>query len=276
MKELDKHFDHLKSEKEIYKMWEESGYFNPDKQPNIKRGAKPFTIIMPPVNANGSLHLGHAVFVTLEDIMIRYHRMLGEPTLWLPGADHAGFETQVVFEKKLDKQGKSRFDFKLDELYKMIWDFTQENKTFMENQMRKLGASCDWSREKFTLDKDIINIVHKTFKKLYNDGLIYRAEKTVNWCTKHQTSLSDLETKATEQIDNLYYVKYGPITIATTRPETMFADVAVAVNPKDKRYKKLIGTKVPLPLTDRKIPVITDDAVDPKFGTGALKITPAH
>jgi len=276
MKELSKHFDHKTLEKKIYDLWERSGYFNPDTQPNIKKNAKPFTIIMPPPNANGSLHIGHAVFVTLEDLMIRYHRMKGEPTLWLPGADHAGFETQVVFEKKLERDRKSRFDFDRDTLYKMIWDFTQENKIHMENQLRSLGASCDWSREKFTLDKDIVSLVQKNFKKLYDDGLVYRDERPVNWCTKHQTSLSDLELKSEEQIDSLYYVKYGPITIATTRPETMFADVAVAVNPKDKKYKKLIGQSVLLPLTDRKIPVIADDAVDPKFGTGALKITPAH
>ena len=276
MKELLTRYDHLKSDSEIYKMWERSGYFNPDKQPNIKKGAKPFTIIMPPPNANGSLHIGHAVFVTIEDIMIRYNRMLGKPSLWVPGADHAGFETQVVFEKKLEKEGKSRFQFDRDELYRMIWDFTQKNKTHMENQLRQLGASCDWSRKKFTLDEDIVKSVYKNFKKLYNDKLIYRSERPVNWCTKHQTSLSDLELKVVEQVDCLYYIKYGPITIATTRPETMFADVAVAVNPKDKKYKKFIGTKIKLPLTNREIPVISDKDVDPKFGTGALKITPAH
>jgi valyl-tRNA synthetase len=276
MKQLETHYNHLESDGEIYSIWESSGYFNPDKQSNIVKGAKPFTIIMPPPNANGSLHIGHAVFVTIEDIMIRYNRMLGKPTLWVPGADHAGFETQVVFEKKLEKEGKSRFQFNREELYKMIWDFTEKNKSHMENQLRQLGASCDWSRKKFTLDKDIIHSVYKNFKKLYEDGLIYRSEKPVNWCTKHQTSLSDLELKVVEQIDSLYYIKYGPITIATTRPETMFADVAVAVNPKDKKYKKFIGTNIKLPLTNREIPVIADKDVDPKFGTGALKITPAH
>ena len=262
-------------EKKIYQIWEESGYFNPDNLP-FKKTAKTFTIIMPPPNANGSLHIGHAVFVTLEDIMIRYHRMKQEKALWLPGADHAGFETQVVFEKKLEKEGQTRFNFDRDTLYKMIWEFTQKNKSFMENQLRQLGASCDWSREKFTLDKDIVAIVYKTFKKLHDDGLIYRQEKPVNWCVKHQTSLSDLEIKHTEQKGFLYYIKYGPITIATTRPETMFADTAVAVNPKDKRYKNLIGTKVMLPLTNRQIPIIADENVVSDFGTGALKITPAH
>ncbi len=266
-------------EDEIYQLWEKGGHFKPAK--NLDK--KPFTIIMPPPNANGSLHAGHAIFVTLEDIMIRYHRMKQEPTLWLPGADHAGFETQVVFEKKLGKEGKSRFDFDNKTLYKMMWNFTVENKKNTYNQLRKLGASCDWSKEKFTLDKDIILEVKKTFKKMYDEGLIYRGERVVNWCVKHQTSLSDLEVEHENEKSNLWFIKYPLVNkknkfiqVATTRPETMLGDTAVAVNPKDKRYKNLIGEKVELPLTNRQILIIADEEVDPEFGTGAVKVTPAH
>ena len=281
-------------ENKIYQLWEKGGYFKPD-----EKSTKPaFTIIMPPPNANGSLHAGHAIFVTLEDIMIRYHRMKGEPTLWLPGADHAGFETQVVFEKKLEKEGRSRFDFDRQTLYRMMWNFTMQNKVNMENQLRRLGASCDWTKEKFTLDEDIIKEVYKTFKKLYDEGLIYRGKRVVNWCTKHQTTLSDLEVEHENVKGKLWFIKYPLlkkleirnqkldnketekpcefIVVATTRPETMLGDTAVAVNPNDERYKNLIGQMVELPLTGRQIPIIADEKVDPEFGTGAVKVTPAH
>jgi valyl-tRNA synthetase len=233
---------------------------------------------MPPPNANGSLHIGHAVFVTLQDIMVRYHRMKGDKTLWLPGADHAGFETQVVYDKKLEKEGRNRFKIPGDQLYKEILDFTLKNKKVMENQLRKLGASCDWSREKFTLDKDIIKIVYQVFAKLKKDGLIYQGQRIVNWCPKHQTSLSDLEIKYEERKDPLYFIKYGPIELATVRLETKFGDTAVAVNPKDKRYQKYIGQEIKIEtvLGPAKIKVISDEAVDPCFGTGAVKVTPAH
>jgi valyl-tRNA synthetase len=231
---------------------------------------------MPPPNANGSLHIGHAVFVTLQDIMVRYHRMKGDKTLWLPGADHAGFETQVVYDKKLEKEGRNRFKIPGDQLYKEILDFTLKNKKVMENQLRKLGASCDWSREKFTLDKDIIKIVYQVFAKLKKDGLIYQGQRIVNWCPKHQTSLSDLEIKYEERKDPLYFIKYGPIELATVRLETKFGDTAVAVNPKDKRYKKIIGKKAIIPLINKKISIIADNLIDIKFGTGALKVTPGH
>jgi valyl-tRNA synthetase len=264
-------------EPDIYRKWEESGLFNPD---NLKlaKGAKSFTIIMPPPNANGSLHVGHAVFVTLQDIMTRYARMRGRKTLWLPGADHAGFETQVVYDKKLDKEGRKRWELSRDELYREIWDFTQANKSIMENQLRKLGASCDWSREKFTLDPDIVKTVYDTFEQLNKDGLLYRDLKVVNWCPKHKTALSDLEVAYVEQTDPLYYIKYGPLTLATVRPETKFGDTALAVNPKDKRYKKYIGKEIEVVgiLGPLKFKVIADDAVDPKFGTGVVKVTPAH
>jgi valyl-tRNA synthetase len=264
------------TEARIYKLWEESGYFNPDKLP--ERHIDPYTIIMPPPNANGSLHVGHAAFVTLQDLMIRYQRMQGKKTLWLPGADHAGFETQVVYEKKLEKEGRSRFGMDPEILRKEIMDFTLENKKHMEGQVRSLGASCDWSREKFTLDKDIIDTVYKTFKQLSDDKLLYRGERLVNWCVKHQTSLSDLECTGVEQTDKLYYIKYGPFTVATVRPETIFGDVAIAVNPEDPRYKKYIGKDIEIqnPNGTLILKVIADEVVEMEFGTGALKVTPAH
>ncbi|MFA5158873.1 MAG: valine--tRNA ligase, partial [Patescibacteria group bacterium] len=286
-KELSSQYDSKQIEDDIYKLWENSGYFNPDNLP--ARHKKPFTIIMPPPNANGSLHIGHALFVTLEDIMIRYQRMQGKKTLWLPGADHAGFETQVVYNKKLEKEGRSFWDMPREQLYNEIKDFTLANKKYMEGQLKKLGASCDWSREKFTLDENIKQVVNETFEKLYNDGLVYRAEKPVNWCTKHQTTLSDLEIKYEERLDKLYYIKYkladpssknsGQVDeyleVATTRPETIPADIAIAVHPKSK-WAQYIGKKVLNPLTKKEIPVISDMAVDLTFGTGALKITPFH
>jgi len=272
--ELSSSYNAKEVEDKIYQLWEKSGFFDPNKLP--KNHKKPFTIIMPPPNANGSLHIGHALFITLEDIMIRYQRMKGKKTLWLPGADHAGFETQVVYDKKLEKEGRNRFQIPPAELYKEILEFTLTNKKVMEHQLKKLGASCDWSREKFTLDENVIKIVYETFEKLKNDGLVYKGKRIVNWCTKHQTSLSDVEIKYEERIDPLYFVKYGPLEVATVRLETIFGDVAVAVNPKDKRYKDLIGKEIPLPLTNKKIIVIADEAVDIEFGTGVVKVTPAH
>jgi len=269
-------YDPKKVEARIYNLWLRSGFFSPDKLPG--KGTKTFTIIMPPPNANGSLHIGHAVFVTLEDIMIRYQRMRGKKTLWLPGADHAGFETQVVFDKKLEKEGRSRFQISREKLYQEMLQFTLENKKIMERQIKKLGASCDWSREKFTLDQDIIKVVHQTFEKLRKDGLLYKGKRIVNWCTKHQTSLSDLEVKHEERRDPLYYIKYGPFTLATVRPETKFGDTAVAVHPRDKRYQKFIGKEIEAQglLGPFKIEVIADESVDPQFGTGVVKVTPAH
>lgn len=278
-----KPYDHSK-EKDIYTAWEKSGFFNPDKLPNAKSlTTNLFCIIMPPPNANGSLHVGHAVAITVEDLMIRYWRMRGKKTLWLPGADHAGFETQVVFEKKLEKEGTSRFEILKkengrEELYKKIWDFTQENKAHMEQQVRQLGASCDWSKETFTLDRKIIDIVYETFKKLYEDGLAVRLKGIVNWCPKHQTALSDLEIKYEERVDPLYYITYGPMTLATVRLETKFGDTAIAVHPNDKRYKHMIGKEIEVDaIAGRtKIKIIADKHVDPEFGTGAVKVTPAH
>lgn len=273
---LLKPYNPKETEGEIYKRWEESGYFNPDNLP--PRHEKPFTIIMPPPNANGSLHAGHAVFVTIEDLIIRFERMRGKKTLWLPGADHAGFETQVVYEKQLEKEGRTRFGMDPEALRKEIMDFTLANKSFMENQLRQLGASCDWSREKFTLDPEITKIVYETFAQLYKDGLAYRGSRSVNWCTKHQTSLSELETISEERVDPLYYMKYGPFILATVRPETKFGDTAVAVHPNDTRYKEWIGKEIEFEglLGPIRLKVIADEYVDPAFGTGVVKITPAH
>lgn len=233
---------------------------------------------MPPPNANGALHIGHAVFVTLQDIMIRFNRMRGKKALWLPGADHAGIETEYVYRKKLEKEGKRWSDFPRDELYRQIFEFTQTNKAVMENQLRKLGASCDWSREKFTLDPVIVEKVIDTFVKLYQDGFIYRGTRIINWSVKDQTALSDLEIAYEERSDPLYYIKYGPLELATVRPETKFGDTAVAVHPDDRRYKRYVGQEIEIEtvLGPAKIKVIADKAVDPRFGTGVIKVTPAH
>ena len=264
-------------EKPIYERWEKSGFFNPDNLP--ARHREPFTIIMPPPNANGSLHAGHALFITLEDIMIRFERMRGKRALWLPGADHAGFETQVVYEKKLEKEGRSRFGMDPKQLYDEIYNFTMENKKNMETQVRALGASCDWSRERFTLDPDIVAEVQKTFVKMFDDGLVYRGQRTINWCPKHQTSLSDVETENIEETNLFYYFKYGPFTIGTVRPETKFADKYVLVHPDDARYQEYRhGQKIEVEWINGPITatVIKDTAVDPAFGTGVMTITPWH
>jgi valyl-tRNA synthetase len=265
------------TEEKIYKLWEESGFFNPDK--NLDPNATPFTLIMPPTNANGSLHAGHGLVMTIEDIIIRYKRMRGFKTLWLPGLDHAGFETQVVYEKKLEKEGRTRFEIEPKQLYKEILDFTLNNSTNIKSQIRKMGASCDWSREKFTLDPDIIKIVYQTFKKLYDDNLVYRGNRIVSWCTKHQTSFSDLEIKDEDRIENFYYLKYGPFIIGTTRPETKFGDKYVVMHPDDKRYSNYKhGQKIELEWINGPITttVIKDSAIDMEFGTGVMTITPWH
>ncbi|KKP41485.1 MAG: Valyl-tRNA synthetase [Parcubacteria group bacterium GW2011_GWA2_33_14] len=274
-------YDPKKVEDKIYKLWEDSGFFNPLRltaQGKLKR-KKAFTIIMPPANANGNLHAGHALVMTIEDIMTRYKRMRGFKALWLPGLDHAGFETQVVYEKKLEKEGRSRFKMSPEELYKEILQFTLENKRNIEGQIKKMGASTDWSREKFTLDPEIIKIVYGTFEKLFDDGLVYRGKKIINWCVKHQTSLSDLETKDTEKIDKLYYLKYGPFIIATARPETKFGDKYVVMHPKDLRYADFKnGQKINLEWINGPVEaiIVKDEAIDMEFGTGVMTITPWH
>lgn len=271
---MEKVYDHKKYEEKIYAFWEKSGAFSPKSQLKAK-DRKPFSILLPLPNANDPMHMGHALF-TIEDILIRYHRMLGDPTLWLPGGDHAGIETQFVFEKKLTKEGKSRFDFDRNTLYRMIEDFANENKDLNKNQMKRLGFSMDWSRYHYSLEPEIVERVFETFRQLHKDGFIYRANRLVNYCTKCGTSFSDLEIDHREIEESLYYIDYGAISIATTRPETIFADVAVAVNPKDKKYLKFRGKTAVIPLINKEIPIITDSAIEVDFGTGALKVTPAH
>lgn len=280
---FNKPYDPKETEGRIYKIWEDSGFFNPDNLPvstptsNLK--PETFSIIMPPPNANGDLHVGHSLFITLEDLIIRYKRMRGFKTLWIPGADHAGFETQVVYEKKLEKEGRSRFGMKSEELYKEIYDFTLQNKKNMELQVRKMGASCDWSRERFTLDPDIVKKVQESFIKMYEDGLVYRGKRTINWCPKHQTSLSDVETESVEETSKFYYLKYGPFTIGTARPETKFGDKYVVMHPDDVRYKEYKhGQTLEVEWINGKIlaTVIKDSSIDMEFGTGVMTITPWH
>ncbi|MCL5008732.1 MAG: valine--tRNA ligase [Patescibacteria group bacterium] len=275
--ELPKAYDHTQVETKIYEAWQKTGYFNPDKLP--ERHVEPYVITMPPPNANAPMHLGHALFVTIEDIIIRYQRMQGKKALWQPGTDHAGFETQVVFEKKLDKEGRSRFKMQREEFYKECWDFVQSNKHITENGLKRLGASCDWDRNIFTLDPEIIKVVYQTFAQMHKDGLIYRGERLGNWCSKHQTALSDLETKYEERIEPFYYLKYGPFVIGTSRPETKFGDKYVVMHPDDARYAKYKhGEKIDLEWINGPITatIIKDSAVDMEFGTGVMTITPSH
>lgn len=277
-----KPFNPQEHEEKLYALWEDSGYFNPDKciEDGItEKDAETFSIIMPPPNANASLHAGHGLVFTIEDIMVRFARMRGKRTLWFPGADHAGFETQVVYEKKLEKEGRSRFQLSREELYQEIWDFVQENKTFMENQIRSLGASCDWSRHLFTLDEKVVEIVYETFKRLEDDGLLYRAGRPVNWCPKHQTSFSNLEVTHEERVDTFYYFQYGPFVIGTARPETKFGDKYVVMHPDDVRYKNYQhGQEIEVEWINGPITatVIKDEAGDPEMGSGVMTITPWH
>jgi len=260
----------------IYAEWESSDAFSPTGQ------GEPYGVIMPPPNANGNLHIGHALDMDLKDVLVRYHRMKGKDAVFIPGADHAGFETWVVYEKVLEKEGKSRFDFSREQLYSMIWDFVEERRGDMELQLRTLGVGADWKHSVYTLDDKVIKTVYQTFKKLWDDGLVYRGERIVNYCTKHQTSFADIEVTHKNEKGKLWKIAYptldqvDEIIIATSRPETLFGDVAVAVHPDDERYKHLIGSTVLLPLSEREIPVIADEYVDSSFGTGALKVTPAH
>jgi valyl-tRNA synthetase len=265
------------TEARIYELWEKSGYFNPDNLPGDRKEA--FTIVMPPPNANGDLHAGHSLFITLEDVMTRYKRMRGYRALWLPGADHAGFETQVVYEKKLEKEGRSRFGMAPEDLYKEILQFTLDNKKNMETQVRSMGASCDWSREKFTLDPDVILKTQKTFVKMFDEKLIYRGQRAINWCPKHQTSLSDVETESKEENTPFYYFQYGPFEIGTVRPETKFGDKYVVMHPEDERYSQYKhGQEIELEWINGPITatIIKDTAVDMEFGSGVMTITPWH
>ncbi len=277
---LDKAYDPSKYEADIYHLWEKSGAFTPEGNAALRAGkgsVEPFSIIMPPPNANGNLHAGHAMYL-VEDVLARYARMQGRPTLWLPGADHAGIETQVVYERVLAAEGKSRFDLGREPFYDAALAFTKQNMGNVTTQLRSLGFSVDWSKFQFTLDADILTTVYETFRRMHADGLIYRGARIVNWCPHCRSSFSDIELKYREQLDPLYYIKYGPFVIATVRPETKFGDTAIAVNPKDDRYNKLIGTTIQAEdlLGPVKFQVIGDDFVAPEFGTGVVKVTPAH
>lgn len=271
---LPKTYEPGRYETDIYDLWEKSGAFKPENQ----TGKHTFTIVMPPPNANADLHIGYGLTAALEDITARYQRMKGEATLLLPGADHAGFETQSVYEKHLAKEGKSRFDFSREGLYKQIWDFVALNRGNFEKQMRRFGVSSDWDRYTFTLDQKIIDLSYATFKKLWDDGLIYRGERLVNYCTYHGTGFADIEVEYKDAVTPLYYMKYGPFTLATTRPETKFGDTAVAVHPDDERYKEYIDKVIKVEGLNGpfELRVVADEMVDPNFGTGAVKITPAH
>ena len=268
---MDKRYQPEKVEEKIYRFWEEGGFFTP----KIEKGKKPFVITLPPPNVTGSLHAGHAMYV-VEDIMARYQRMKGEPTLWLPGFDHAAIAVEYLVNQELKKEGKTKEEVGREEFLRRAEKFANQSRHYIRQQLKHLGFSLDWSREAYTMDEKRSLAVKTAFKKLHQKGLIYKGDYLVNWCPGCQTVISDLENIYEEEEGVLYYLSYGPITIATTRPETIFADVAVAVHPQDRRYQKLVGQKVPLPLTGRLIPVIADEAVDPKFGSGALKITPAH
>jgi valyl-tRNA synthetase len=274
---MEKNYQFKEIEPKIYSLWENSDCFKADAE-----SSKPsFSIVLPPPNANAAIHIGHSLY-SIEDALIRYKKMKGFETLWLPGADHAGFETQVVYEKQLEKEGKSRFDFSREDLYKNIYDFVVKNKSTVQDQLRRHGFSLDWTRYTFTLDDKVISTVYGTFEKLFNEGLVYRGERLVNYCTVHETGFSDLEISYSEKTDFLYYVKYkivnssDSLLVATARPETIFVDVALCVNPNDERYQPLIGKKVINPLNNEIIPIISDEDVEIGFGTGVLKITPLH
>lgn len=271
---MDKRYEHKIKEPEILKKWQDADAF----KAKAGSGKKPYVIILPPPNASGKMHVGNALMIAIEDLLIRWKRMKGYEVLWVPGTDHAGFESQTTFEKELKKQGKSRFDYDRDTFYKMMMDFVLNNKSMIEEQIRNMGASVDWSRYTFTLEEKSINTVIKTFEKMVKDGLIYRSDYVVNYSFKYGTTFSDAEIVMKERVDPLYYIKYGPLTVATVRPETKLGDTALAVNPEDARYKEYIGKNIEFDdvLGKNSLKVIGDSYVDPSFGTGVLKVTPAH
>jgi valyl-tRNA synthetase len=278
MKEIPKKYEAGKYEDKIYELWEKSGIFNPD---NLKlpKNTKPYTIILPPPNITDKLHLGHSAMLAIEDLMIRYHRMKGFRALWLPGTDHAAIATQNAVEKKLLKEKNlTRHDLGKEKFLEEVWNFLRSTQKTILGQIRKMGASLDWSREAFTLDDERKKAVKKMFVDMYNEGLIYRGERIVIWCPRCHSTLADDEIEYEKEIGKLYWIKYGPFVLATTRPETKLGDTAVAVYPGDKRYKDMVGKKYNIPgvLGEFEITVVADRAVDPEFGSGAVKVTPAH
>ncbi|OGC19063.1 valine--tRNA ligase [candidate division WOR-1 bacterium RIFOXYC2_FULL_37_10] len=287
MQELSKGYNPTDVEQKWYKFWEENDLFSPDETST----AEPFTIVMPPPNVTGSLHMGHALDNSIQDVLIRYKRMQGFKTLWVPGTDHAGIATQNVVERELKKEGKRKEDLGREKFLEKVWEWKKEYGGRITTQLRRLGASCDWNRERFTMDEGLSKAVTREFVTLYNEGLIYRGKRIINWCSRCLTALSDIEVEYQEKKGSLWHLRYpiekvesrdskleigDYIVVATTRPETMLGDTAIAVNPKDDRYKHLIGKMIVIPLVNRKIPIIKDDFVDPSFGTGAVKVTPAH
>ncbi|MFA7253588.1 MAG: valine--tRNA ligase [Patescibacteria group bacterium] len=284
MKQIAKAYNHEEFEEKIYDSWENSGYFRPEinmgGNPKYDRkiDGKPFVISMPPPNVTGKLHVGHSLFVTLQDIMTRYHRLKGEPTLWLPGTDHAGIATQTVVDKMLKKKGIDKRELGREKFIAEVWKWKEEYGGTITRQLRRMGASCDWSRERFTLDEGLNKAVRTAFVDLYNKGQIYQGLRVVNWCPRCHTAIADDEVEYKEQKSKLYWIKYGPFILATTRPETKLGDTAVAVSPKDDRYFDMVGKKYMIPgvLGEFEIIVVADNAVDPSFGSGAVKVTPAH
>ena len=281
--ELPAAFDPQEVERGLYDWWDAQGYF----QPNDRTDRRPFVVIMPPPNVTGALHIGHALTMTIEDVMVRWHRMLGDPTLWLPGADHAGIAGQWVVEKLIAQEGLSRHDLGREKFLERVWAYMDSTRGRIRDQLRILGASCDWTRFRFTMDPGPARAVRRVFKHLYDKGLIYRGERLISWCPRCMTALSDLEVAHRDVQGSLWRIAYPvigesgetsdeAIVVATTRPETMLGDTAVAVHPDDDRYKHLVGRKVRLPILGRVIPIVADESVDTTFGSGAVKVTPAH
>jgi valyl-tRNA synthetase len=278
--EIPKQYDPKQAEQNHYERWEKQGYFAPEI--NCDANAPIYSIVIPPPNVTGSLHMGHALQHTMMDVLIRYKRMCGYRTLWLPGMDHAGISTQLMVSRELKKENQTRHNLGRERFIERVWKWKKESGGQITKQMRREAASVDWSREKFTMDEDLSRAVREVFVRLYEEGMIYRGNRIVNWCPNDQTVLSDLEVEKIPQAGKLYYLRYPAkngnrnVTVATTRPETMLGDTAVAINPNDERYRGLIGETLLLPLTGREIPLIADEFVDPEFGTGAVKVTPAH
>jgi valyl-tRNA synthetase len=286
MTELPKAYDFKEYEEKIYQVWEEKGYFKPSNDPNLPGhdpSIEPFVIVIPPPNVTGALHLGHPLFVATEDIMIRYHRMKGEPALWVPGTDHAGIATQLQVENLLRKEGTTREAIGREAFEERVWQWKEKYGGEIIHQLRRLGASCDWERERFTLDEGLSRAVREAFVQLYEKGLVYQGPRMINWSPGLQTAVSDLEVEYSEEQGKLYFFKYiladgsgDFLPVATTRPETIPGDTGVAVHPEDSRYARFVGKEVLVPILGRKIPVIADEYVSKEFGTGALKITPGH
>lgn len=275
---LSKVYDPKTVEEKWYRFWLDRNYFHAEVDP----AGKPYAVVIPPPNVTGKLHLGHALNNTLQDILIRYHRMKGDNAMWIPGTDHAGIATQVKVEEELAKEGTNRHELGREKFLERVWQWKQEYGGTIIRQLKKLGSSCDWPRERFTMDEGCSRAVREVFIRLYEKGLIYRGSYLINWCPKCATTLSDIEVEHEDQQGRLWHLRYplvdgdGYIQVATTRPETMLGDTAVAVHPADERYRRLVGKKVLLPIVNREIPIVADEMVDPEFGTGAVKVTPAH